>query len=252
MMRNRIAAVVLGMVALGVAGCGGGYEPAPARPIGQEAVTSTSGAGRTAAQVLSPGPLEPGSYTTQAYRPKLSFRVGKDWALFGDNQNGILLAQQLDPTSNPERIISVSTVRWVFDKPLLTDKELDQARERHIRPAPRDLLGWLRVNPYLKLGRPKPVPLGGARGVQFDLTVKEIPGPSNCQQYAPRHCVALYPITRGGGDPIDAVELSGTRSRYTLVHVRGLPVLVSVGAPPGQLRAFLPEADKVLKTVSFA
>ena len=87
--------------------------------------------------------------------------------LLGDNQNGILLAQQLDPTSNPERIIAVSTVRWVFDKPLLTDKELDQARERHIRPAPHDLLGWLRA--------------------------------SNCQQYAPRHCVALYPITRGGG-----------------------------------------------------
>jgi hypothetical protein len=91
------------------------------------------------------------------------------------------------------------------------------------------------------------------RGVQFDVTVKKIPGPSNCPSFAgPNHCVLLFPITRGSEDPIELVEVSGTPSRYILVEVRGQPVLVSLGAPSDQFAAFVAEADKVLKTVSFA
>jgi hypothetical protein len=142
----------------------------------------------------------------------------------------------------------------VFDDPLLTDKERDANREEHIRPAPRDLVGWLRANRYLKVGPSKPARLGGVRGVQFDVTVKKIPGPSNCPSFGgPNHCVMLFPITRGPNvEPIELVEVSGSPSRYTLVQVRGQPVLVGVGAPSDQFKAFVAEADKVLKTVSFA
>jgi hypothetical protein len=255
MMRNRIAAVVLaGVMALGVAGCGRGDEPAPARPIQQEAATTTSGAAAgNVSQALTPGPLEPGTYETVEFRPKLSFTVGKDWGLLGDNENGIALAPKFDPTTDPEKFLSVTAVKWVFDEPLLTDKELDANREQHIRPAPRDLIGWLRANPYLKVGPSRPARLGGVQGVQFDVTVKKIPGPSNCPSFGgPNHCVMLFPITRGNEDPIEQVEVSGSPSRYTLVEVGGQPVLVSVSAPSDQLKAFVAEADKVVKTVSFA
>jgi hypothetical protein len=248
--RIRIVTVAAAVaVALVTAGCGGDNEPAPSRPIGAGPTSTSAGAG---SPTLAPGPLAPGSYTTVKFRPKLSFRVGKGWGLLGDAENGIALAPKFDPATGPEKQVTITAVKWVFDKPLLTDKELDANRERHIRRAPRNLLGWLRANPHLRIGAAKPARLGGVRGVQFDVTVKKLPGPSNCQQLAPRHCVTLFPVTRGSEEPIEVVEVSGAPSRYILVEVDGQPVLVTVGAPPGQFKAFLAEAGKVLETVSFA
>jgi hypothetical protein len=255
-MKTRMVAVVLGgVVALAAAGCGGGDEPAPARPIQQEAATSTSGAAAgTAAEPVSPGALEPGTYETVRFRPKLSFKVGKDWGLLGDAENGIALAPKFDPATGPVKQLTFTAVRWVFDEPLLTDKERDANREAHIRPAPRDVEAWLRANPYLKIGPSRPARLGGIRGVRFDVSVKDPPGPTNCPQFGgPHHCVYLVAITRGAGvEPIELVEVGGSPGRYTLVEVRGQPVLVGVGAPPDQFEEFVAEADKVLKTVRFA
>jgi hypothetical protein len=249
--RLRIVTVSAAIaVALVAAGCGGRDEPAPSRPI--QAGPATTSGGEAPPPALAPGPLEPGTYETVKFRPKLSFTVGEGWGLLGDNENGIALAPKFDPAKGPERQLTITAVKWVFDEPLLTDKELDANRERHIRPAPRDLVGWLRANRYLKVGPSKPARLGGVRGVQFNVAVKDIPGPSNCQQLAPRHCVMLFPITRGSQEPIDSIEVSGGPSRYTVVEVKGQPLVVSVGAPAGQFKAFLADADKVLRTVSFA
>ena len=255
-MKHRTVAVVLaGVVALMGAGCGGNGEPAPARPIQQEAATTTSGAGGAGApEALSPGPLEPGAYRTVDFRPALSLRVGKGWGLLGDAENGIALAPKFDPATGPVKQLTFTAVRWVFDEPLLTDKERNANREAHIRPAPRDVEAWLRANPYLKVGPSRPARLGGIQGVRFDVRVKDLPGPTNCPQFGgPDHCVYLFAITRGSGvEPIELVELSGAPSRYTLVEVRGQPVLAGVSAPEDQFEKFAAEAGKVLETVRFA
>jgi hypothetical protein len=254
-MRTWTVAIVLAwVVVLVAAGCGGGEEPAPARPIQEgPAATSTTAGAAAGPRPVTPGPLEPGTYETVKFRPKLTFRVGRDWGLLGDNENGIALAPRFDPATGPEKQLSITAVRWVFDDPLLTDQEYNANRERHIRPAPRDVLGWLRANPYLEVGPTRPARLGGVAGVQFDVTVKDIPGPSNCPQFGgPNHCVLLFPITRGSAEPIELVEVGGAPSRYTLVEVKGQPLVVSVGAPPDQFTAFLAQADRVLATVSFA
>lgn len=253
--RMRAVTAAMAVAALVAAGCGGEEKPGPSRPVqaGTAATSTTTSAAAAGPQPVAPGRLEPGTYTTVEFRPTLSFRVGEGWGLLGDTENGIALSPKFDPTTDPDKYLQVTAVKWVFDEPLLTDKELDANREQHIRPAPRDLIGWLRANPYLKVGPLRPARLGGVRGVQFDVTVKKIPGPSNCPSFGgPNHCVLLFPITRGNEDPIELVELSGTPSRYTLVEVGGQPVLVSVGAPSDQFAAFVAEADKVLKTVSFA
>jgi hypothetical protein len=253
--RIRMATVAVAAVALVAAGCGGEEEPGPSRPIQEgPAATSTTSGAAAGPRPVTPGPLEPGTYETVEFRPKLSFRVGKDWSLLGDAENGIALAPKFDPATGPEKQLTITAVKWVFDDPLLTDKELNANREQHIRPAPRDLLGWLRANPYLKVGPSRPARLGGVRGVQFDVTVKDIPGPSNCPQFGGQnHCVLLFPITRGSNvEPIELVEVGGTPSRYILVEVDGRPVVVTVGAPRDQFEGFVAEADKVLKTVSFA
>ena len=252
--RTRLAVVaVAAAVALAAAGCGGGEEPAPSRPIQQGPATTGSGAA-AAPQQLAPGPLEPGTYETAEFRPTLSFTVGEGWGLLGDAENGIALAPKFDPATGPEKQLTITAVKWVFDEPLLTDKELDANREEHIRPAPGDVEAWLRANPYLKVGPSRPARLGGLRGVQFDLTVKDIPGPSNCPQVGGKnHCVMRFPITRGSNvEPIELVEVGGSPSRYTLVEVEGQPVVAVVGGPADQFEDFLAEADKILKTVTFA
>jgi hypothetical protein len=251
--RVRVATVAVAVVALVAAGCGGEEESGPSRPIqAGPASTSTTAAARAGPQPVAPGPLAPGTYETVEFRPKLSFRVGEGWGLLGDAENGIALAPRFDPATGPDKQLTVTAVKWVFDETLLTDKERNANRERHIRPAPRDVEGWLRANPNLTVGPSRPATLGGARGVQFDVRVKDLPGPSNCQQFAPNHCVLLFPITRGGEEPIELTEVGGSPSRYTLVEVEGQPVLVTVGAPADQFAAFVAEADRVLRSVRFA
>ena len=246
--------VVVGLLVLAAAGCGGKEETGPSRPIETgPAAASTTTAAAAGPRPLAPGPLEPGTYETVEFRPKLSFTVGEGWGVLGDAENGIALAPRFDPAKGPEKQLTFTAVKWVFDDPLLTDKELATNREAHIRPAPRDLERWLRANRYLEVGPSQPARLGGVRGVQFDLRVKDLSGPSNCQQFEPNHCVLLFPITRGANvEPIELVEVGGSPSRYTLVEVEGQPVLVTVGAPADQLEDFLAEADKVLKSVTFA
>jgi hypothetical protein len=252
--RIRMATAAVAMMALVAAGCGGGEDAAPSRPIQQgPATTGTTAATTAGPRPVAPGPLAPGSYQTVEFRPRLSFRVGEGWGVLGDAENGVALAQEFDPATGPEKQLTVTAVKWVFDDPLLTDAELATDRERHIRPAPRDLEGWLRANPHLTVGPSRPARLGGARGVQFDVRVKDLPGPSNCRQFEPHHCVLLFPITRGANvEPIELVEVGGSPSRYILVEVEGQPVLVTVGAPADQFAAFVAEAEEVLETVSFA
>lgn len=252
--RSRMAMIAVTTAVALVAGCGGD-EPASSRPIqAGPATTSTTSAAVVGPQPVAPGPLAPGSYETVKFRPKLSLRVGEGWSLLGDAENGIALAPKFDPATGPVKQLTVTAVRWVFDEPLLTDKERNANREAHIRPAPRDVEAWLRANPYLKVGPSRPARLGGVRGVRFDLHVKEPAGPTNCPQFGgPHHCVYLVAITRGTGvEPIELVEVGGGPSRYTLVEVQGQPVLVGVSAPPDQFEEFVAEADKVLKTVRFA
>jgi hypothetical protein len=253
MRQFRIVSVVMAGLLVLAAGCGGGEEVGPSRPIQTGPATMTTTAATAGPQPVAPGPLEPGTYETVEFRPKVSFRVGEDWGVLGDAENGIALAPRFDPARGPDKQLAFTAVKWVFDDPRLTDKELATNREDHIRPAPRDIERWLQANRYLEVGPSKPARLGGVRGVQFDLRVKDLPGPSNCQQFEPNHCVLLFPITRGANvEPIELVEVGGSPSRYTLVEVEGQPVLVTVGAPADQFEDFLAEADKVLKTVTFA
>jgi hypothetical protein len=255
MRQFRIESVVVaGLLVLAAAGCGGEEETGPSRPIQTgPAATNTTAAAAAGPRPVAPGPLEPGTYETVKFRPKLSFEVGEDWGVLGDEENGIALAPRFDPARGPEKQLAFTAVKWVFDEPLLTDKELATNREAHIRPAPRDLERWLRANRYLEVGPSKPARLGGVRGVQFDVRVKDLPGPTNCEQFEPHHCVLLFPVTRGANvEPIELVEVGGSPSRHTLVEVEGQPVLVTVGGPADQFEDFLAEADKVLKTVTFA
>jgi hypothetical protein len=189
---------VAAVVALVATACGGQDDPGPARPIREGPATTTGSGAAASPQKLAPGPLEPGTYETVEFRPRLSFEVGEDWGLLGDAENGIALAPRFDPATGPERQLTITSVKWVFDEPLLTDKELDANREDHIRPAPRDLEAWLRANPHLRIGPSRPARLGGVRGVQYDVTVKDIPGPSNCPQIGGRTTASCCSPSPGG------------------------------------------------------
>jgi hypothetical protein len=127
-MRDRIAEVVLaGVVALLAAGCGGGEKPGA-------------------------GPAEAVVHRREGLGP------------LGDAENGIALALKFDPATGPERQLTITAVKWVFDDTLLTDKERNANREAHIRPAPRDVEAWLRANRAGPAGRvraPRPAAAEG-------------------------------------------------------------------------------------------
>jgi hypothetical protein len=253
---NRVAALAFLAVMAIAAACGGNAEPARSAPTTAESAAASSTSPSAAAtptqsgpQILPSGDLEPGTYTTGAFKPRTTFRVGPNWVVQGELPGGLALAPK--SVADTLRSVSITTVKWIIDKPLITDGELRNLREQHVKPAPRDLVGWLRANPYLRLTAPKPVHLAGLRGVQFDLTVRNVPpGITTCAEFAPKRCVTLFALTHGEG--FELAELEGVPSRYTLLDLKGQPVLVSVSAEKGQLDAFFRgQAAEILTTLSF-
>jgi hypothetical protein len=245
MKQRRLSQCATGLLSatLLFAACGGDDEK-KATPTTKE---------RTAAALPARGSVEPGTYITRTFRPEVTLTVGDGWTVaFPEEADNFFIVRGFDPTSpNPEawQSLTFSRISEIFDSFFLRDP-ID--KRGHTRPAPDDLAGWLRENPYLETSEPIRVTVGGVDGVQLDATVKPLPldqAQGTCAT-ASRRCIVLFNLENP-----DAyyAQLEGTTNRYIVLKVRGASVLVNISpSEEGEpLADFLPLAEEVLATVDF-
>jgi hypothetical protein len=212
--------VILALGACGGAGVGGGEEQAKGRPLPKE-----------------PGTLSPGQYHSVKFKPSLSFKVGKGWINSGGELPDYIELTQLGG------FISFDNVEEVY-KPGTTS----------VVEAPKDLVGWLQHQPFLKSSRPEPVTLGGVKGEQLDVLVEDLPKDySGLCDTGRSDCVDIAPLSDYQAQEETASFKEGNKRKvFVLEDVKGDTVMIWFAAPPEVFDNFAPRAQKVVESVKWS
>ncbi len=215
-----LAALVVGGVALALSACGGGagsaQEEAKARPLPEE-----------------PQALRPGEYHSVIFKPSLSFHVGKGWLNTEPQLPDFIEVGQPGETG----WISFANVKEVFKPGTLK-----------VLKVPKDMVGWFQHHPYLQTGEPERVTVGGAKGVQFDVVVEDLP--KGFHSACGVGCVDIASLSHGEQTTYFK-EADRERRVIVLEDVKGETVVIVFSSPPEEFDEFAPKAKKVLDTVKW-
>ena len=222
-MRHALGlALLLTLVISALSACGGDEKKAKARPLPEE-----------------PKALRPGTYRSEAFKPSLSFHVGKGWSSSPLEEASDFLGITRGQTAG----LNFSNVQDVY-KPTTTGSAI-------VVDAPKNIAGWLQQHPYLQTSNPEPVTVGGVKGVQFEVVLGELPqnyiGTCTSMVGQP-NCLDLFRLSTGGriflteGDKARAIVLEDLKSET---------VTIGSGSPASEFEEFVPEAQKVLDSVEW-
>ena len=102
-------------------------------------------------------------------------------------------------------------------------------------------------HPYLQTEEPEPVKVGGVKGVQFDVLVKDLP-----QDYygmCGRECVDIFSLSNG--KQIVLFKEANKRRVIVLEDVKGETVTIDYGGLASDFDKVAPEARKVVDSVKW-
>jgi hypothetical protein len=214
--------LVVTIVVLAMSACGGGekQQESRPRPLPEE-----------------PKALRPGEYRTEEFKPSFSFRVGEGWS------------NELPEASDALLLTREETVGLAFVNAQEVYKPTKTGTPNVVE-APEDMAGWFQQHPYLRTSEPEPVTVGGVKGVQFEVVVKDLP-----ENYS-------GPCTTGElGDCVDIFESSGVgwiaflkdnkQRQFVLEDVKGKTVAMGFTIPATEFDEQAPEAQKVIDTVKW-
>jgi hypothetical protein len=120
--------------------------------------------------------------------------------------------------------------------------------------APKDMVAWFQHHPYLQTSKPEPVTVGGVKGEQFDVVVKNVPQEyyGLCsQKFGPGHCVDLFGISSGLPENLIAVYEEDKVRVIVLEDVRRETVTIYYSSPATEFDEFALEAQRVLDSVKW-
>lgn len=202
----------------------------------------------SARQIAQSGELAPGRYSTaQTFEPPFSLEVGRGWRVLPDSgPHSLRLGYIASEGAVAEgKALRFNAVREVFEP---TGEESGEPLFE-TRPVPEDLASWLRRNPYLEAGDPRPAEVGGASGESFDARV-EVP-----ESYRDEHgggCpLPCVPLFRLGDGSVSHVTERGMDRFVVLEDVQGEKVAVILSAPTGSFEQFSDQAQEVLDSVEW-
>jgi hypothetical protein len=198
----------------------GGQEQAKVRPLPKE-----------------PGTLSPGQYHSVKFKPSLSFKVGKGWSNSANEASDFIeLGYEGETGVN---YLTFGNVKEVYKPGTL--EEVD---------APKDLVGWLQHHPALKTSKPEPVTVGGVKGEQLDVLVKNVSKDYFLDGECPI-CLDIAPV-KNENAPAILFEEGNKRKVFVLEDVKGETVMIWFAAPPEEFDEFAPEAQKVVDSVKWS
>jgi class 3 adenylate cyclase/tRNA A-37 threonylcarbamoyl transferase component Bud32 len=152
-----------------VAVCWATWGRTPAGVLPSPVVPPASGT-TPSAQPFHRGQLAPGTYVTDVFVPRMQFRVDAGWRALGNYVDGLALGRP----EFSQNEIDVGRVQVVFDSPCITGSTST------IGPTAREFFDFIKKNPYLQTGDPRPVIVGGHTGLMIDVVVARTPSQKDC------------------------------------------------------------------------
>jgi uncharacterized protein YjbI with pentapeptide repeats len=193
-------------------------------------------------------PLVKGRYSTEVFRPALSFSVSDQqsgWRhdpRIHQHHPGCLTIQDfsMHTTSHRYQRLSFVHARGVFDR---NEPSLDRAF-----PIPESMFVWFRTHPYLETAElVQHSYIGGERAVLFDAVVSRVPDEYPPECFLP--CVVLLDLGYGYGNWYHFNV--GYKYRVIILNTNGDEVIIIVESPKDAYDAFLAKAMNLLSTVEW-
>ena len=236
-MKHAFGLLVLVPLALTASACGGGgaeHKQAEAEVKGRPLPKYE--------QALLPA----GKYHSTEFEPPLSFRItGDKWRFegpsgtLGDPEHPDYLFIDKAPWGEMA-FFNVRKVKGVY-KPKGPTGAIEPV------PAPDELVGWFRHNPYLKTSEPKPASVGGFEGVQFDVALTNRPV-NHVGICGSKDCLDIFALSSGGSS-----EVHYTKQEHYIVleNVKGTPIVIYYNNLKKDFDEFVPVAENVLQSVEW-
>jgi hypothetical protein len=179
-----------------------------------------------------PKALRPGTYRSEEFKPSLTFRIGKGWTNSPPEVFDALLLSRGEQVG-----LGFVSAQEVY--------EPTRSGQPIVVKAPEDMVGWFQKHPYLQTSKPEPVTVGGVKGVQFDVLVKDLP--EDYDAVCGRGCLDIF--RSSGLGSIAFMENSKTRV-IVLEDVKGVTVTMGFSIPATYFDEIAPKAQKVLEAIS--
>jgi hypothetical protein len=172
--------------------------------------------------------LYPDVYRSEEFKPSLSVRVVEGWS------NVPLEAPDVLQIARGEKErLAFTNVQQVYKPSTL-----------EIVAAPKDVVGWFQRHPYLQTAKPEPVMVGGVKGEQLDMVVKNLP--DDYYGVCGLDCVDLFRTSSNHQHAL----FEGERQRVIVLEdVKGEMVTIYYTSPATESDEFALEAQRVLDSV---
>ena len=196
------------------------------------------GAGGTAVEQPKPfpiaGPLSPGTYAIQVFKPNFTFTAGSGWLVGGHG----------DATG----VIALQDARFASTNYLVVLNVRDSCTEEGFRspvPSPRQVMASLGTRPWVAAAKPRPARIGGVSGLAIDFTVVSTP-PAAPKR---RPCLTYLSTVTPESPFRYAIWYKQSKHRLIALVVKRQVVVVEIIAPKGDFGRFAEKADAFVRTV---
>ncbi len=232
--RRRMVSQVLGvgllltLVVLALSACGGGGSAQEEKQANKVHHIPED------TQWYEGKPLPAGRYVTEEFKPAMSFNLDKGWTRGGPEVRD---AWDIVDIDNDAYWLGFLNAEEVY-KP-------DGSGGLKVAPAPKDMVAWVQTNPFLKTEKPKPVSVGGEKGVQIDALVADSPKEPACPE-----CADLALVYESIGSTWGVNK--GEKVRFIVVEdVKGQTVTIIEETTPAGFKEFTAKSQKVLDGVKW-
>jgi hypothetical protein len=224
---------------------------APASPSATSTLTPSqsspaSAAASQAALPLHNGALDPGTYETRIFQPRMTLTFAdKQWMLMaGEDPDRVSDFVHNGPGTGEQITFAVFRLGESFN--VLNDPCNPDAGVKvpPIGSGREELVSWLGRFPLLGASQPTPIAIRGRQGIEVKLVIDDA-AVAKC----PDQAAALWRNASGGTLGMPA----GSDDRLTILDVGGRAIVIPWSLTPESASATLePEMRKVLDTLTFA